>query len=198
MHAGIYPEIDRDFGNWLAGFTDGEGSFAITRSVRPTATQTYFGCIIALGLRDDDRAILEEIMARTGCGRIYNQKRIEEGSKPRAVWKVFSRADCMRMVQVFDQFPLRAKKARDFTVWREGVAVWTRTRRGPGTIRGNGIAWEQMAVLKRRLESGRAYPDHLCSLLEVAVVDPVSDQLEFAVEEGVHLADMPPVPLGEN
>ncbi len=47
------PETDRDFGNWLAGFVDGEGCFYFKR-----VNQTNLVPAFAIKVRADDPSIL--------------------------------------------------------------------------------------------------------------------------------------------
>ncbi len=109
--------MDDAFGHWLAGFIDGEGSFQIV------AFRGRFDCRFRVKLRDDDRAILEEIVKRTGIGRIKTDAG-HGSSKPQAVWKVQNKAECLALVQLLDRYPVRAKKARDYVVWRAAVMLW--------------------------------------------------------------------------
>src|ERR1035438_7101973 len=83
------------FGHWLAGFIDGEGSFAITH--KPVPGSGKFACSLTIGLRDDDEPVLREIMEWTGVGRLYHRPRGARGH-PAALWIVQSRPDCVRMV----------------------------------------------------------------------------------------------------
>ena len=54
-----------------------------------------------------------------------------------------------RLVEVFDAFPLRAKKARDFAVWRQAVLVAAAHRQSHG--------WAGMASLAERLREVRKF-----------------------------------------
>jgi hypothetical protein len=65
LHA---SRMDAAFGNWLAGFIDGEGSFTI-QSARADMPQFYTR--FQIRLRADDRPILEEIRAQLGVGALY-------------------------------------------------------------------------------------------------------------------------------
>jgi hypothetical protein len=135
--------IESAFGNWFAGFVDGEGCFMIDRFNN--------ACWFQLWLRDDDVAIVEEIRDRLGFGRIHRSaaKTAGSNSKPRIAWYVSRQADTQRLVEVFDQFPLRAKKARDFEIWKEAVSV-KRWRSGSAKDR-------RLAELRERLNAGRVY-----------------------------------------
>jgi hypothetical protein len=156
--------IDDAFGHWLAGFIDGEGSFTITAGRgRGSAV-----CALSLGLRDDDRPILDDIACTTGLGRVFNHHR-SGTSRPRAVWKVYSRPDCAALVNLLDRYPLRAKKARDYAIWREAVGVWTAViYRGPGAPALNRPTWDRMAVLREEIRKVRIYTEHGAASISAA------------------------------
>lgn len=138
--------LDDGFGHWLAGFTDGEGCFYI----RPVATA--YSCEFVIGLRPDDRPILEEIAMRTGFGLIRDHHGTgakRDGSQSR--WEVCRKADCASLVAIFDRFPLRAKKARDFAIWREAVAEHAKIK-----VRRRSD-WTRVAELKALLQAQRKY-----------------------------------------
>lgn len=145
--------IDDDFGNWLAGFIDGEGSFLIM------PMDNGWCCRMFLLVRRDDEPILQEIIDRTGIGYLYrhpSKKPGFPGSKPQTTWQVTSRGDVFALVDLLDRYPLRAKKARDYALWREAVLTWKqvlpRHRHGQ-----NGPLWERIAALKKELADVRAY-----------------------------------------
>jgi hypothetical protein len=143
--------VDTEFGHWLAGFIDGEGCFRVHRE----KGGGYYACHFTLKLRDDDRAILEDIVARTGIGHLKPDL-VRGSSKPAVVWVVQSKAECVRLVALLDRFPLRAKKRRDYEIWRQAVAHWVTAPRGN---RWHGPRdWTQMIAFKHAIEDARAYP----------------------------------------
>jgi hypothetical protein len=80
-------------------------------------------CEFRIALRSDDEAILQEIKDRLGVGQIYVYVR----NAPRydgACLHVTSKPDCCFLVDYFELYPLRAKKANDFEVWSEAVRAW--------------------------------------------------------------------------
>lgn len=116
-------EIDRDWGNWFAGFTDGEGSFLINKRYRNNPCGDY-QCRFAIQLRDDDRVILEEIHETLGLGTLYDRPANTRGGhncQPSTMFHVATINDCAELVKVFDKYPLRAKKKRDFDIWKTAV-----------------------------------------------------------------------------
>lgn len=159
MQAAHYPEVPDDFGHWLAGLVDGEGSFYMQRTTDRSGNTSY-QCALSVALRDDDRPVLESIARTTGIGLVRTDKERKRapGSKPRARWHVCNKHDCKRAVAIFDLYPLRAKKARDYAVWREAVLIWCAMRpRSAGGFGRGPLAWSQMARLYGELKDVRAY-----------------------------------------
>lgn len=145
--------IDPAFGNWIAGFTDGEGSFNITRS------DQRFKCMFSIKLRRDDKSILQEIQSQLDVGRIVMLAG-RKTSKPQAGFQVDSKHDCVVIKNLFQKFPLRAKKSTDFKIWSAAVEYWITCRQrhdGIGLFRS--ADWSIMADLKEQLESSRKYKE---------------------------------------
>lgn len=122
-----YPDVPPDFGHWLAGFIDGEGYFGINRGRNKGCPAISYRPIFKVALRGDDRAILVEIVERTGIGRVNDDPR-GDGLNPQSQWTVSGKANCVQLAALLDRYPLRAKKARDFAIWREAVAEWQALR----------------------------------------------------------------------
>lgn len=145
---------DRDFGNWLAGFIDGEGSFAIDRP--PNRAWT---CRLTIMLRADDVAILRRVRRTFGFGQMYSfRERLH--SRPQAVLAVTSKAGCIALIRVLDSCPLRARKRRDYLIWRQAVIFWAAFgwKHGHGRDRRLQLTyWNRMASFKRRLVAARRY-----------------------------------------
>ena len=172
---------DDPFGHWLAGFIDGEGSFAIpchpNRNKHAPGQPTY-GCAFEIKLRDDDAPVLAEIAEWAGFGRLSGRTsradcKLDE--KPQAMWTVRSKIECAALVDLLDRYPLRAKKARDYAVWREAVAEWLRVA---PPRRGRPQDWSRMAELKAVLETGRQYG---AARIDAFEDEPVSPQLALVV-----------------
>lgn len=149
----MQPEVGDAFGNWLAGFIDGEGCFFF-HSRRKQFSPPQF----QLKLRDDDRAILEECVSRTGLGRIITTDR-RGRSNPQIKWLISRCSDCRCLVEIIDRYPLRAKKKRDFEIWREAVLLWDKqTKIG---IAGGGTQkfaeTDRINELHVQLKEGRQY-----------------------------------------
>jgi hypothetical protein len=181
--------MDSAFGHWLAGFIDGEGSFGVVR-----LPHGPYQCRFHLVLRDDDLPILEEIKHETGLGWIFRGRRsASPNGKPQAVWIIQGRREASALAVLLADYPLRAKKARDLSIWTEAVREWNRV----GGVRSghHGPAdWSGMKMLKERLEQGRRYqasdtaaPVVAERLPQLALGEP---SFAEAPERGVDAADL--------
>lgn len=184
-------DIDPGFGYWLAGFIDGEGSFNIMPN------RKHYICRMTLRLRDDDTAVLREIRARTGIGNINHLPPPRPECGGEVTWSVQSNRDCLSLIELLDVYPLRAKKARDYAIWREAVRLAATARRGHGAALRNDALWATLAGLRAKLRDGRTY-EHLGDRLEERVVDPIADDPQLVLKEWIDPGDVPPVPLAEN
>lgn len=133
------------FGQWLSGFVDGEGCFLLHHSRTTNQSVVRF----ALQLRSDDWQVLKLIQSFWGCGKLFAAKD-KSKSKPRTMFLVCS-VDHLEKIVVphFEEYPLFAKKSRDFMIWKQGVhlvyQISLRPRRavstGPKSIRGHMKTW---------------------------------------------------------
>jgi hypothetical protein len=144
---GVSPE----FGNWVAGFADGEGCFWVNNHKR----DQHF-CGFRIKLRVDDEAILEEIRDALGIGTMcYPTFRPVGNSNPAVCWQVQSRPECLDLVNFFDKYPLRTKKREVYLIWREAVLAWSYVYNGGSKLKlsGNRDVWAYMAECKREIEA---------------------------------------------
>ncbi len=153
------PDLDDGFGHWFAGFVAGEGSFLIYRHGRGgrSGSPSYL-CGCRIGLRADDAGILHEIVDRTGVGvvRVYERKVTKHA--PYAEWRTRSRNECVALVHILDRYPLRAKKAADYVIWREAVRYWAGMSRPSRSSRlVHHRHWEHMEHLMLQLHTIREY-----------------------------------------
>lgn len=111
----------RDFreDDWFAGFADGEGCFCFLRAENGRLLRPRF----SVTLRADELPLLLELQAAFGGSLSFSAygKRI---AHPRYSWSISSKPELRRLVAYFDVHPLRAKKARDFAIWREAVRIY--------------------------------------------------------------------------
>jgi hypothetical protein len=113
----IPPEI----GYYLAGFTDGEGSFNISCRPRPDYSIPW-KISVSFNVSQKDRVILALFKRYLGCGTLRG--------RPDGVWYyevTHLRAVVENVIPFFERFPfLSAKKKRDFSKFKQIVALMQR------------------------------------------------------------------------
>lgn len=148
--------VDQAFGNWLAGFIDGEGCFFIAATKRTrTDTSIYhtYRPIFSLAVRDDDTAVVLEAKERTGIGSHHFY--VPTSGKRVIRWMIQSHSDCLELRRLLTLYPLRAKKRNDFTVWSRAVDVALTLKKGSGASCQE--QWEELKRLKIELAAVRSY-----------------------------------------
>lgn len=118
----VYDRVADAVGNYLAGLTDGEGCFVIA----PNRTDSY-RCEFIIHLRADDRPLLEWLRDCTGLGIVREGRRVKVGGdQPSVRWSVAMKGQCLQLVALFERYPLRSKKAKDFAIWADACRSWAR------------------------------------------------------------------------
>ncbi len=111
--------------HYIIGFIDGEGCFCVSASKHKTLRRRKeIRPQFEIELRIDDQEILERIQATLGCGNIYtlNYKRYDWA--PHVKFKVTRIRDLTEVIIPFiDTFPLQAKKAQVYALWRTVVLM---------------------------------------------------------------------------
>jgi hypothetical protein len=117
-------------GDYIAGFVDGEGCFALkfVRSVRHerknSPTYFYWGLEFAIVLRADDKEILEKIKETLGCGSVSGANKAGAARFSVSKWDDLSN----KILPFFEKYPLRAKKQKDYLLWMEALAILIRNK----------------------------------------------------------------------
>lgn len=151
--------VPAEVGYYLAGFTDGEGSFNI--SFRPR--QDYpipWKVSVSFNVSQKDRVILALFKRYLGCGTLRG--------RPDGVWyyEVTNlNAVVENVIPFFERFPfLSAKKKRDFAKFKQIVALMQKGAH----LNKNGI--EQILKIREDMNDGgnrrHAHVDILASLVE--------------------------------
>ena len=148
-----------EFGNWLAGFVDGEGCFKVERALHHRKHYYTYRPGFAIALRSDDRPLLERIHSELGVGYLYTYNRETTTTNRYSFFTVQGAAQCQVIVDVFTRYPLRSKKASDFHIFARAVEVAHGYRRGGGknVWAHNAILREQMEKLYQELTENRRY-----------------------------------------
>jgi hypothetical protein len=149
--------VNDNFGFWLAGLIDGEGHFCFRVYRKPRLNvQKCF----TLGLRADDKPVLEECQRTTGLGALY-RLRPSRGSHPCWYWKIAKHSECLDLIDLLHDYPLRTKKAKDFEIWERAVELHgTFTRPGRGVVTND---YQGALVLAQELQEVRAFEETTCA-----------------------------------
>lgn len=181
--------FDADFGHYFAGFTDGEGSFQIIQNNYKGAASN-FKTNFSISLRADDVAILHEFREKLGIGKVYERPIYGDPVRhknPEARFTVTTQQDCLVLREIFNNFPLRAKKARDFAIWSDALDEWIAREWNSG--------WEQLAYLKEQMEiarkfNGQYHPEEIFMFRVghklIRVLKPGGYLMFFASTKNVH------------
>lgn len=118
-------------GDYVAGFVDGEGCFALKfrRDVRHDRKNKpvyfYWDIEFAIMLKADDKEILESIRDTIGCGKVGNvSKRGHVRYSVQGTKEIVE-----KVIPFFEKYPLHAKKKRDFRLWKEAALIFSRNQR---------------------------------------------------------------------
>lgn len=117
----MIDSIDPLWLNWFVGFVDGEGYFQASKK-KPNGYQIDF----VLDLREDDHGVLEEIQRMLRCGYLYrvskqyDRLKSNRLSSDHAKLMIRKHRDIEEIViPIFDRYPLKTKKQKDYRLWRE-------------------------------------------------------------------------------
>jgi hypothetical protein len=132
-------DIDRNaFGHWLSGFVDGEAHFGLRVDVQAQRKYGTPKVWFRINLRDDDTEVLRIIQSFWNCGRLTfgNLNPKNPNQKPFAFYDVYNCDDvCEILIPHFVRYPLRAKKLKDFCIWREAAELVYKIKKRPDDYR---------------------------------------------------------------
>ena len=134
--------MDKDFGNYLAGLIDGEGSFGLHKHTQHKHLKPMYYPRFNIHLRADDMPILLQIQKFLGVGKLYFHNNIDRN--PMVSYQIDNVKDLLKLLEVLDVCQLRAKKAREYAIWR--TCVLLKQKRGRQEYLP--IAYEQLRALK--------------------------------------------------
>nr|YP_010691061.1 GIY endonuclease [Phellinus igniarius]WBU93162.1 GIY endonuclease [Phellinus igniarius] len=104
---------DKDFYEWLRGFSDAESNFHIKKDLRK---ESVFQFIFRIELHINDRPLLEYIQNRLQIGVVYPVNLKE--NLVRSSWEVFSKEDIFKLIKIFDLHQLNTSKQLDSLAWK--------------------------------------------------------------------------------
>jgi LAGLIDADG endonuclease len=121
-------EIDRHlFGATISGLTDGEGCFYLgVHRHGGKRKWSHPDAAFTISLRADDAEILRLCRSFFGCGYLYHGHCGRTKKRPNPLCRLIIEDNfdnlANRIIPHFERYPLYSKKARDFAIWKEGVA----------------------------------------------------------------------------
>ena len=104
--------------SWFAGLVDGEGCFTIRRN-----RGRWHAAELRVNMRADDVPMMREIKATLGFGRICKKEYHSTYRHPMIEYRVARKRDLLALVRLFDRYPLRSRKRKDYEVWRTFVLL---------------------------------------------------------------------------
>ena len=106
------PEV----AGWICGFVDGEGCFSVSMIRNQTTSsgwQVFPEFVVTQGMKS--RSSIEDIQMFFGCGRIYENRRLDNHQENLLRYCVRSRKDLLeQIIPFFERYPLRTAKREDF------------------------------------------------------------------------------------
>lgn len=157
---------------WFAGFADGEAHFALELNNRQHRQGATVIPVFKIMLRADDIGVLRTLAEAFG-GSLYFRPGSRSGehvSKPLCAWKVAPKRNLAQLVRYFDEFPLHAKKSRDYALWREAVLIYC----------AHGGRDPRLRPLRDALMEGRRYDAP--EMDEPDLADPYAVQLALGID----------------
>jgi len=139
--------MDMDFGNYLAGLIDGEGSFGLHKHVQHKHLKAFYYPRFNIHMRADEMPILRQIQDFLGVGKLYIHNNVDRN--PMVSYQIDNIKDLMKLIEVLDMCPLRAKKSREYAIWR--TCVLLKQKRGRQEYLP--VAYEQLKELKSYTEA---------------------------------------------
>lgn len=105
---------------WLSGFLDGEGSFIIRKMKNSSVSYRF---VVNLHMRADEIEIIREISDVFG-GSVGKPRMQKDKPNPFVDWRLSAFDDVISMISYLNKYPLRAKKARDYSVWKNAFKMY--------------------------------------------------------------------------
>ncbi len=117
---GLLRPLEGSFIEWFRGFTDGEGSFIISKG-----TGNKFEFRFEICLHIDDEEILNYIHNILGIGKVYIKK-----DQAKATFLVRSQSEVSAIIEIFSQNPLNSTKHLNFLAFERAFSLYINKGRG--------------------------------------------------------------------
>jgi len=110
--------LDEGWCYWFVGLIEGEGSFTYSRQSHGKSIIPQFSLIL-----QHDTKLMQEMHEILGLGRMYwiEPKAPRRGGgkfAPRMTWQIRKKSELAVMVDFFERYKMRSKKADDFSIWK--------------------------------------------------------------------------------
>lgn len=102
-----------EFIEWFRGFTDGEGSFYISKN-----KGNIFEFHFEITLHVDDIGVINYIHNTLGIGKVYIKK------NRRAVFLIRNKGEILVIIQIFSKNPLNTTKHLNFLAWKRAYLLY--------------------------------------------------------------------------
>jgi hypothetical protein len=155
-----WTEYDR-LCDWFAGFIDGEGTFVISKANINFGNGVTYTPIFRLHLRADDSEILKFLTDVFHIGYInYHSDRSDSvrNRKPLVALSIQSESHCLKLIEILDSHPLRAKKKKDYEIWKNAV-LYRSQHKVYGQTKHTQEYCNQMENYKQQLHDVRIYKE---------------------------------------
>lgn len=134
-----------DLYEWLRGFMDGEGCFAIKK------TQHGYQFEFQIELHIDDLAVLNFLQNKLNIGKVY----VYPSS---ASWKVNRQADIKVLMDILSHNPLNTAKRLDFEDWKHAFELYVNRASAEGNNRQEqSEVFLKIANIKNGMNKNRPY-----------------------------------------
>lgn len=115
--------LEPDWCAWFTGWVDGEGSFG-SSAINNTGRGIYG--VLKIEVRSDDAPLIYNVENILQCGSISlchqnpDTKSYSPNRETSIRWQCNDIGACRHiLIPLFDKFPLRSKKRRDYEIWRK-------------------------------------------------------------------------------
>jgi hypothetical protein len=136
--------------DYVVGLTDGEGCFYVNVRDRNSKWSPKVETHFYIKLREDNKALLEEVKDYFGCGAVYYQSESRPNHSPCYRFEINSHRDVLGVViPFFEHYPLHGTKKADFAIFRKvALAV---ERKEHTTVEG----LNEIVILKQQMKNHR-------------------------------------------
>ncbi|MDD3608032.1 MAG: LAGLIDADG family homing endonuclease [Candidatus Moranbacteria bacterium] len=108
--------------NWITGFTDGEGCFAIVIYARDKKKTPCVQFSFSIGLAERDLNTVKKIQKFFRAG--FYSVRKNKGNKDAYFACSGPNIIKEKIIPHFDKFPLQTEKRKSYKLWKKAIKIW--------------------------------------------------------------------------